>query len=135
MARHRRRHEGTQLPLLPEALLATSPTVRVTAPVPTPPAPMAEPSDAIGQPAPPVPVVAAAPAEPAVEHRAARRRSAHAGLSSADARAMVWLRARGESLSAIAQQFHVSRQTVLRFVRTPMLIRELEEQEARERQA
>lgn len=47
---------------------------------------------------------------------------------------MVWLRARGESLTAIAVQFHVSRATVLRFVRTPMLIRELEEQEARERQ-
>ena len=48
---------------------------------------------------------------------------------------MVWLRTQGESLTAIAQQFHVSREIVLRFVRDPMRIRELEEQEAQERQA
>jgi DNA-binding NarL/FixJ family response regulator len=76
------------------------------------------------------PAANASPGPAAEAPRPARKPRPPGGLSSADARAMVWLLARGESIAAIARQFRVSRQTVLRYTRNPMLIRELEEQEA-----
>lgn len=128
MARRRRR-QGAQLALFPDALFTGAETAEsgAIAPGATPPPMRAEsPSSAA------LPLVAPIPR--AADGPPARRRALPRSVSSADARAMVWLRARGESLTAIAQQFHVSRETVLRFVRDPMRIRELEEQEAQERQ-
>ena len=54
-------------------------------------------------------------------------------LTSADTRAMVWRRAQGESLSAIAAQFRISPHTVVRVTKNLDLIRQLEEQEERGR--
>lgn len=133
MARHRRR-EGTQLRLLPEALFITPPVASATVTAVETPTRAAEPPPAVVPPVPPMPVATTAPAAPVGENRAARRKPRPSGLSSADARAMVWLRTQGESLTAIAQQFHVSREIVLRFVRDPMRIRELEVEEQRARQ-
>jgi hypothetical protein len=42
---------------------------------------------------------------------------------------MVWLHARGVSLTALAAQFHTSRQLVRRYTQDPTRIRELEVQE------
>lgn len=102
----RRRRDRHQLVLFPDDAFTAAPT-DVSVPA-TPP-----------------------PAAPSRSRSAPRplRVPAPGGVTSADARAMVWLRARGEPVSAIARQFHTSRETVLRFLRTPMLIRTLEEQE------
>ncbi|HLZ25385.1 MAG TPA: hypothetical protein VKQ30_24955 [Ktedonobacterales bacterium] len=131
MARRRRR-SSAQLVLFPDELFASAGAASGESVAPaTPPAPARAAPDAGTQPSAAVQLKVATPVPIDAGGETRRPRPAPRGVHSTDARAMVWLRARGESLTAIAQQFHTSRAVVLRFVRTPMLIRELEEQEAR----